>query len=1064
MQMKPIKLIISAFGPYGDTMPEIDFEQFQERGLFLISGDTGAGKTTIFDAICYALYGEVSGSYRDTKNLRSDYAAPEVESFVDFYFSHQGKEYHVYRQPPYERKKKRGEGTVTQEERVVLYCGDGVPLEGKKDVDRAVEELLHIDARQFKQIVMIAQGEFRELLNADTKARTGILRTIFMTDGYQKIGERLKSRKDASELGMRSTEQSILQYFADGEAGEDSAFGERLKELKENALESGSAWNLEEMAQVLGQIGEEDQAAFREGKEELGAVTKILEEKKRAFHLAETNNQFLRRLEQLQMEKEELAGKREEMEKLSRLVERQAAALRDVNPAYDRWCRKGRELVRAEEEIALKEKELAAARERHRRAAEGLGKARERAQEGEDSRRRSQKLEEDFEKYQRRDSLAAQVKGLEETQEALGREGAEIEAWERTWKEKVARLEREVAALESKPGELASLENEMKILTEWERKAEKIIGKEIPSYRKRQEELSLGQNRFLERQKVWKEREEQRRRGEIALDHCRAGLLARSLQEGDACPVCGAVHHPSLASLPEEAITEEELKRLQRQEREAREGKEEALLALESHRASLESMGNSLRDSILEMLESDFLSLEHSRDMSWEELFSLSAAAQEEIKAQKEAGMQRKMAVQKECQILAGDQEALADARERESQRLAARKEAYLKKWEEGRTALAEKRALLCSLGELEYDTFQEAMEEQERTKLHWKTISDAIGAAEREEREAGLKEMEQESAFATLGEECRKGREEENVLKEEFCQAMAKNGFASREDFLVYVVPERVLKENQEARSDYDYQVKSNEARLAQAQEDAGDRTWMDVDELKTQLDVQSRLAEELGDRIGETDRRRKNNEKIRREILGKREELEKYRKENDLCTRLYQLVAGQLSGRAKITLEQYVQARGFDSIIAAANRRLLPMSDGRYELFRQKDSVGKRSNSFLNLEVLDNFTGHRRPVGNLSGGESFQASLSLALGLSDTVSSHLGGIQMDALFIDEGFGTLDRKSIACALDTLMGLSGTNKMVGIISHREELTANIPQQIRIRKSREGSRMEVDDGL
>ena len=180
--MKPIKLIISAFGPYGGTMPEIDFEQFQERGLFLISGDTGAGKTTIFDAICYALYGEVSGSYRDTKNLRSDYAAPGAESFVDFYFSHQGKEYHVYRQPPYERKKKRGEGTVTQEERVVLYCGDGVPLEGKKDVDRAVEGLLHIDARQFKQIVMIAQGEFRELLNADTKARTGILRYIY--DGW----------------------------------------------------------------------------------------------------------------------------------------------------------------------------------------------------------------------------------------------------------------------------------------------------------------------------------------------------------------------------------------------------------------------------------------------------------------------------------------------------------------------------------------------------------------------------------------------------------------------------------------------------------------------------------------------------------------------------------------------------------------------------------------------------------------------------------------------------------------------------------------------------------------
>ena len=163
------------------------------------------------------------------------------------------------------------------------------------------------------------------------------------------------------------------------------------------------------------------------------------------------------------------------------------------------------------------------------------------------------------------------------------------------------------------------------------------------------------------------------------------------------------------------------------------------------------------------------------------------------------------------------------------------------------------------------------------------------------------------------------------------------------------------------------------------------------------------------------------------------------------------------------KITLEQYIQATGFDGIIRAANRRLLPMSDGQFELFRQEDSLGKRSNTFLDLEVLDNHTGHRKPVGNLSGGESFKASLSLALGLSDTVSANAGGIQMDALFIDEGFGTLDRKSLENAMDILMDLSSTNKLVGIISHREELKENIPQQIKVTKTREGSLIEVDLG-
>ena len=158
------------------------------------------------------------------------------------------------------------------------------------------------------------------------------------------------------------------------------------------------------------------------------------------------------------------------------------------------------------------------------------------------------------------------------------------------------------------------------------------------------------------------------------------------------------------------------------------------------------------------------------------------------------------------------------------------------------------------------------------------------------------------------------------------------------------------------------------------------------------------------------------------------------------------------------------YIQAAGFDGIIAAANRRLLPMSDGQYELYRQEDSLGRRSNNFLDLEVLDNYTGHRRPVGNLSGGESFKASLSLALGLSDTVSSNLGGIQMDALFVDEGFGTLDRKSIDSAMEILVNLTGSNKLVGIISHREELMENIPQQIKVKKAKDGSRITVECGI
>ena len=233
-----------------------------------------------------------------------------------------------------------------------------------------------------------------------------------------------------------------------------------------------------------------------------------------------------------------------------------------------------------------------------------------------------------------------------------------------------------------------------------------------------------------------------------------------------------------------------------------------------------------------------------------------------------------------------------------------------------------------------------------------------------------------------------------------------------------------------------------------------------MELDLLLAKCEEQKRLVKEKREKLYELTGRIGQNKRAYEKIAEQREAYEKFGHQYQLYRRLYELVRGT-SGNGKITLEQYIQAAGFDGIIRAANRRLLPMSDGQFELYRRQDAVSKQSNCFLDLEVLDHYTGHRRPVNNLSGGESFKASLSLALGLSDTVSSNLGGLQMDALFIDEGFGTLDQKSIESALEILLNLSEASKLVGIISHREELIEAIPQQIRVKKTREGSRLEFE---
>ena len=315
--MKPIKLIISAIGPYAEEMPPIMFDAFEEKGLFLISGDTGAGKTTIFDAICFALYGKTSGTYRDEKNLRSEYAGDSVQSYVDFYFSHQGREFHVWRQPSYERQKQRGSGVILEKEKAILYEEGQTPIEGLTQVNNAIEELLHINEKQFKQIVMIAQGEFWYLLNAKTDQRTEILRKIFLTDGYKNIESKLKDRMDASYKIKVKAEDSIIQHFEDVSVNEkDELFGE-LEDIKSRAGRSGSAWNLDEILDVMERLILSDRERLKCIKADLKKAEAELKKNNEEFALAKTITALSRKEKNLKRKKKSLKKERRKLMKYS---------------------------------------------------------------------------------------------------------------------------------------------------------------------------------------------------------------------------------------------------------------------------------------------------------------------------------------------------------------------------------------------------------------------------------------------------------------------------------------------------------------------------------------------------------------------------------------------------------------------------------------------------------------------------------------------------------------------------------------------------------------------------
>ena len=1060
--MKPTKLIMSAFGPYAGEMPPIDFTDFEDKGLFLISGDTGAGKTTIFDAICFALYGETSGKFRDTKNLRSEYANESTETFVDFYFTHQGREYHVWRRPGYERKKQRGTGVTQVKEDATLYSGDSTPIQGITSVNKAVKELLHIDEKQFKQIAMISQGEFWALLNAKTDERTKILRTIFQTEGYNRIEYKLKDRMDASDKLKSDIENSIVQYFNDAEADTEDELKERLSDLQGRAKGSGSAWNLDEITDILEALIESDNGRIEIAKTAFDEAEKALDNIKKELATAETNNDFIKRLENLKAKEKELEEKKKEIDEKEKLLIRQKLATREVNPVYSSWKEKKDELEGLKKQISDKNGDVAEAVKKAKEAGEALEKARTDKPEAEELQKLVDKISEEKEKYQERDNLSSDLVKLQASIDGFAEEEKALNEKEEALKNKINELKETQKKLKGSPEKLLEARTQGEKLRELRDDIDEIIDKKLPDWENKNKDLKTKQEEFESRRKKFDEAETARKEAERILENCRAGILAKGLEDGQKCPVCGSVHHPELARIPKEAVTEKDFNDLKDKEAALLKEKGDAFTEAEKAKTVLENFEDQLRVDILDCLENKLIDTgDHYSKL--DELINGVKKAKIVVEEKINENAKEQNAQAKYNEELSKAESDLEKAQGEETDTLNKDKADFTEKKQNSENTKTKIETVLKTLEKLSFDSWASAHAEQEKAEKRIKEISGLIESTDKAKKDADEKLASEQASLKTLQETLGRAEKEEETRKIKLDDTMSKSKFESVDEMLKLVLSEEKISEIDKEIGDYKQDVTTNKQQIKDAEKDAEGRKVIDIEALKEkcetgQSDVagKQRVVNTIENRLkGNTDKLEK--------IRSQESELEKARKENNICTRLYNLVKGT-TGNGKITLEQYIQAAGFDGIIAAANRRLLPMSDRQYELYRQEDSLGKKSNTFLDLEVLDNFTGHRRPVGSLSGGESFKASLSLALGLSDTVSSNIGGIQMDALFIDEGFGTLDRNSIENAMEILINLSGTSKLVGIISHREELMENIPQQIRVRKTMDGSQLTIETGI
>lgn len=988
--MKPQKLTVSAWGPYPGEI-QIDFQKVGEGGLFLITGPTGSGKTTLFDAISYALYGEVSGSIREENSVRCSFAKPENETFVELEFTHQGKTYHIRRTPRYLRPKKKGNGEVEQKAQAQFW------IEGKKvsgtfsEIDESLREILGMDHRQFKQVSMIAQGEFMDLLTADSKKRGEILTRIFRTDLYRRMQEILSAKTKSLEQENRELER-LMREAAAGIVAEGNL------ELEE-ALRT-EAVSYEKIVHLL----EEDSRCCKKEQRNLEQQIQDLDEQQKSLTEIESLQDQIRRKQEQQ---DENARKEEKLDQRYEQIRKESGSPEDINQEI--------------EELSTK-----------------VSQCQDRIRWCED-------LEKKSKTYQ---TLCEQKEDLEKQRQQQEKKIAECEQDVTAYEETLKNFEDLQQTKLQAQQQVECKEEELKQVQDFQKDCSKALSQK-EKYRESQDSFLEVESDYEASHAQWQEEAAKRRRSA-------AGLLAENLQEGEVCPVCGSLHHPHLALLETDVLSEAQLDRLEKEskklEKKARKASEEAAY----QKAQYESLEGQLREIFLDRMQKesepsiqDVKQKESDHPLPANTLqFLHSGCGEEKPISPTLEGMEKESNfwLAKKEAALAEAQEELAacGCRQKERDRLVAKLEETREKRDtlsESRKAEAEQyQDLLVRVGEAG-GAFKEARNRFQSESLTTEEISKQSLL---QQKEALDKELDQKKRDRKELDELQKQRASLKVLLEEGQKEMSELKEKQMQK-------EEQLSSKQKEKSSYKQSFNSQDVSF-QAEQST-------CTQLMTSQMVQHQ-KEKLQQKKEDCQVRFKCNEQARQSLEGKLKKRSALSKQYGDILDLDQAARGK--NEKNTTFERYVQGVYFDEVLKAANLRLKKMSGERYQMFRVNQVADKRTTNSLDIDVVDFYTdaNRRRSVRTLSGGEAFLAALSLALGLSDIIESSNGGIEIEALFIDEGFGTLDEDSLQNAIDTLLSVKTKNQMIGIISHRQELKDRIPKQIVIEKHPEGSSVRV----
>lgn len=1042
--MRPLKLKMNAFGPYA-AMEEVDFEKLGEKGLFLITGNTGAGKTTIFDAITFALFHRTSGTDREITTLRSDFAKVSEETYVELTFCHMGRTYRILRSPQYDRPKKTGQGFVTQTAKAKLFREPDTPIEGVKQVNEAVEALLRINYDQFKQISMIAQGEFREVLYADTKKRGEILQKIFATEGYRKMAYIMDNRRKETFGQMQDTLKSIDQYFAGIQYDKESELAEKVGGLL------GAQYQLDEKVAVFEEAIALDGKQIEIWKAELEKKHAAAVEREKNFTLIKATNELFVKYDKAKLEQELLEAKKEEICAEEMLLSKQKSAVYEVYPFRVNYLEAERakndtEKLKNQEEGLWKQAEADVETQMTL-----LKEAEGRRSEAEEKQKEAIRIAESEQKYQKRDLLRKDVLMLEEKLRKASME-------QKACSDKKCKLE-EVLLQKKKRAEVisgsveacAKAEQVCGKLSEQAQNIWNILDKEIPKTIKQKEVLKSLQKVFVQKRNYFDTVSAEYQNLERCLEASRAGILAANLESGKPCPVCGSVEHPHRAEIPEHGVTEEELKAFKniytKAESEKNTAHEKAIQANSEYTVQVAHLQKDASAFMETAADQDIISIKERLEEIYKDTCREKAEKETQWKVlttQKEEWKNLQVELEK-----GNEQLELLRKQENEKGKEAADIEAML----------SNRRGQLQETGELPFADLKAAQQERERLEAEGKKILQAINAQTENVSKAKEFAAEKKAAVEQLSEQVKKIIQELESKKALFENVLKENGFTEETVGQYFVSKEQILKKEACVKEYYTKKAVA-ESNLKVAEQDIQGKEKLD--ERVAEKEARESKEEEnlVQEKLTRLVNRKERNADSLQLIMKQKKKAEKKLEELERYQNLSDLLNGRTTGKNKTSFETYVQMSGFDGIIRAANRRLLPMSGGQYQMFRHEDANAK-GNIALNLDILDHYTGKKRPVNSLSGGESFMASLSLALGLSDLVTANAGGIRIDTLFIDEGFGTLDEKSLQDAIAMLQELSNSNKLIGIISHREELKQEISKKIQIHKTNKGSSLEIN---